>query len=187
MLVDCQIASCFNCLLLHATYSYYITLSMCSWIHTLTHTCTHVSSSKLTGPSNPLEPSNVMHTGIAHNRATIHWTIPMIAYTPETYTVLYGNTSGSLTPFNIHEYSGDSFTATNLTFSIELTGLSAGMRYYYQVVAMNSLPSSNRSSEQTFTTAELGEIIVQRSCFVDNCMITLYASQSPCRMQSNLH
>jgi len=98
-----------------------------------------------------------MHTGIVHNKATIQWTIPMIAYTPETYTVHFGNTSGSLTPFNSHKYSGDNFTATNLTFSIELTGLAAGMRYYYQVVAMNSLPSSNHSSEQNFTTAEMRE------------------------------
>ena len=82
----------------------------------------------------------------------------MIAYTPETYTVHFGNTAGSLTHFSSHQYSGDNFTATNLTFSIELMGLAAGMRYYYQVVTMNSLPSSIRSSEQTFTTAELREL-----------------------------
>ena len=126
-------------------------------LNTHTHTCVHVLLSKFTGPSNPLKPLNVMPTDITHDNVTIQWTVPMIAYTPETYTVHYGNASGSLTPFNSHEYSGDNFTATNLTFSIELTGLSAGMRYYYQVVTMNTLPSANHSAEQNFTTAELRE------------------------------
>ena len=112
---------------------------------------------KFTGPSNPLKPSNVMPTDITHYSVTIQWTVPMIAYTPETYTVHFGNTSGSLTPFNSHQYSGDNFTATNLTFCVELIGLSAGLRYYYQVVTMNTLPSANHSAEQNFTTAELCE------------------------------
>jgi len=83
----------------------------------------------------------------------------MIAYTPETYTVLFGNTSGSLTPFSSHEYSGDDFTATNLTFSIQLTGLAAGTQYYYQVEAMNTLPNTSRSAEQNFTTRDWRECV----------------------------
>ena len=78
----------------------------------------------------------------------------MIAYTPENYTVHFGNSSGSLTPFNQQRQSGDNFTATNLPFSVQLTGLSAGTTYYYQVVAMNSVGSA-ASVEQSFTTALL--------------------------------
>ena len=112
-----------------------------------------------TGPSTPLQPSNLTSTDITHNGATINWTVSMIAYTPETYTVLYGTTSGSLTPFNQQRQRGDNFTATNLPFSIQLTGLSAGTTYYYQVEAMNSQPGSTQSTMQQFRTREQRKLI----------------------------
>ena len=94
-----------------------------------------------------------MSTGITHDTATIQWTVPMIAYTPENYTVYFGTSPGSLTPFNEQQQSGGNFTATNLPFSIELTGLSARTTYYYQVVAVNSV-GTTASVEQSFTTTE---------------------------------
>ena len=99
-----------------------------------------------------------MHTGVRHNTATIHWTVPRIAYTPENYTVHFGTSLGSLTPFNQQQQSGDNFTATNLQFSLQLTGLSAGTTYYYQVVAVNSV-GSTASVEQSFTTTELRKLV----------------------------
>ena len=110
-----------------------------------------------TGPSTPLQPSNLMSTEITHNRATINWTVPMIAYTPETYTVHFGTSPGSLTPFNQQQQNGDNFTASNLQFSVQLTGLSAGTTYYYQVVAVNSVGSTG-SVEQMFTTTTLRKL-----------------------------
>ena len=95
-----------------------------------------------------------MSSGIRHNRATIHWTVSRIAYTPENYTVHYGTSSGSLTPFSQQRQSANDFTATNLQFSVELTGLSAGTTYYYQVEAMNSVRST-ASIEQNFITSLL--------------------------------
>ena len=100
-----------------------------------------------------------MSTDIAHNGATIHWTVARIAYTPETYTVHFGTSSGSLAPFNQQEQSGENFTATSLQFSIPLTGLSAGTRYYYQVVAVNSV-GSTQSTINNFTTMELRKLIL---------------------------
>ena len=94
-----------------------------------------------------------MSTDVRHNRATIQWTVPRIAYTPETYTVHYGTSSGSLIPFNQQRQSGDDFTVTNLPFSVQLTGLSAGTTYYYQVVAMNSV-GSTPSVQQTVQSVE---------------------------------
>ena len=102
-----------------------------------------------------------MSTDVRHNAATIQWTVSMIAYTPENYTMHFGNSPGSLTPFSQQRQSGDNFTATNLQFSIELTGLSAGTTYYYQVVAVNSV-GSNQSTMQQFRTNELRKLI----CFV---------------------
>ena len=102
-----------------------------------------------------------MTTGVTHNRATIHWTVSMIAYTPETYTVHFGTSSGSLTNSSQQRQSGDNFTATNLQFSVQLTGLAAGTTYYYQVVAVNSV-GSNQSTVEQFRTNELRKLI----CFV---------------------
>ena len=105
------------------------------------------------GPSFPLQPSNLMSTDITHNRATIQWTVSMIAYSPETYTVYFGTSPGLLTNFSQQLQSGDNFTATNLPFSVQLTGLSAGTRYYYQVEAMNTV-AFNQSTVQQFITTE---------------------------------
>ena len=98
-----------------------------------------------------------MPTNVRHNRATIQWTVARIAYTPETYTVHFGNSSGSLTNVSQQQESGDDFTATNLQFSVELTGLSPGSTYYYQVVAVNSVGSTT-SDEQNFTTTLLRKL-----------------------------
>ena len=113
--------------------------------------------SSSTGPSSPLRPSNVVSTGVRHDTTTIHWTVSRIAYTPENYTVHFGTSSSSLTPFRQQRQSGDNFTATNLPFSVQLTGLSAGTTYYYQVVAVNSV-GSTASVEQSFTTSELRKL-----------------------------
>ena len=109
------------------------------------------------GPSSPLQPSNLVSTGVRHNRATIQWTVSRVTYTPETYTVHFGTSPGSLTPFSQQRQSGDNFIATNLPFSLQLTGLSAGTTYHYQVVAVNSV-GSTASVEQSFSTTELHKL-----------------------------
>ena len=109
------------------------------------------------GPASPLQPSNLVSTGVRNNRATIQWTVSRIAYTPETYTVHFGTSPGSLTPFNQQQQRGDTFTATNLQFSVQLTGLSTGTTYYYQVVAVNSV-GTTASVEQSFMTTTLRKL-----------------------------
>ena len=104
-----------------------------------------------------MQPSNLTNSSVRHDRATIHWTVPRIAYTPEMYTVHFGTSSGSLTNVSQQQQSGDDFTATNLSFSVQLTGLSAGTTYYYQVVTVNSVRST-ASVEQNFTTAPLRKL-----------------------------
>ena len=109
------------------------------------------------GPSSPLQPSNLIPTVVRHYAAIIQWTVSRIAYTPENYTVHYGTSSGSMTNVSQQQQSGKNFTATNLQFSVELTGLSAGTTYYYQVMAANSVGSTT-SVEQSFMTTTLRKL-----------------------------
>ena len=122
------------------------------------HVQRQCSESIQSSSAGPLQPSNLISTDITHNTATIFWTVSRIAYTPETYTVHFGTSSGSLTNVSQQRQSGDNFTATNLPFSIELTGLAAGTTYYYQVVAMNSV-GTTATVEQSFTTTELCKLV----------------------------
>ena len=98
-----------------------------------------------------------MSTSIRHDTATIHWTVSRVAYTPENYTVHLGTSSDSVTRFSQQRGSGDNFTATNLPFSLQLTGLAPGTTYYYQVVAVNSA-GSTASVERSYTTTELRKL-----------------------------
>ena len=79
----------------------------------------------------------------------------MIAYTPETYTVHFGTSSGSLTPFNQQRQSGDNFTAANLQFSVQLTGLTPVTDYRYRVVATNTVGRTAVSVIGMFRTLDV--------------------------------
>jgi len=89
------------------------------------------------GPANPVQPQHLMNISTHHDRATVQWSISYIAYTPETYTVNYGSAMNWLGISAIATQRGDNFTIHNqlFMFSAELTGLSPGVTYYYQVEA----------------------------------------------------
>ena len=113
----------------------------------------------LTGPSDPEQPTSLRANDTSFNGTTIHWTVPRIAYTPETYTVNFGNSSNSLTPFNQRRQSGDNFTATNLQFSVQLTGLTPGTNYSYRVVATNTIGRTAMSVIGMFRTLDVRECV----------------------------
>ena len=118
----------------------------------------------LIGPSDPEQPTLLSPTGTSFNGTTIQWTVARIAYTPETYTVHFGTSPGSLTPFNQQRQSGDNFTATNLQFSVQLTGLTPATDYSYQVVATNTINRNATSVIGMFRTLDV------RKC--DVCVAT---------------
>ena len=118
----------------------------------------------LTGASDPEQPTSLSTTGTSFNGTTIHWTVTRIAYTPETYTVRFGTSPGSLTPFNRQRQSGDNFTATNLPFSVQLTGLIPATDYSYRVVATNTIGRTAMSVIGMFRTLDI------RKC--DACVAT---------------
>ena len=107
------------------------------------------------GPANPVQPQNLMNISTRHDRATVQWSVSYIAYTPETYTVRYGRAMNSLNISVTATPRGDTFAIPSqpFIFSAELTGLSPGVTYYYQVEARNSV-GPTLSAVQQFTSAE---------------------------------
>ena len=105
------------------------------------------------GPTNPVTPDNIRATNIHDNRATIQWTVPSIAYTPETYVVEYGTSQDSLGLTSGSQHSGPDITATDVTYSLQLSNLEPATTYHYQVVATNTADRSTASDSHTFTTA----------------------------------
>ena len=77
--------------------------------------------------------------------AAIIFTVPNVAYTPETYFVQYGLTSTSLnltsdtvgTRQELVDSVHSFITAGNEDYTITITGLVINRQYYYRVVANN--------------------------------------------------
>ena len=107
------------------------------------------------GPANPVQPQNLMNISTRPDRATVQWSVPYIAYTPETYTVNYGRAMNSLNMSVTATQRGDNFTTPSqpFMFSAELTQLNPGVTYYYQVEARNSV-GPTLSALQQFTSIE---------------------------------
>ena len=94
--------------------------------------------------------------------ATIRWTIPQVAYTPENYTIQYGTSMGSFSytvsgnqTINIEDYQF--ITDTDIQYQATITGLSVSIQYFYRIVSNNSV-GSNVSIIGNFTTSESSKI-----------------------------
>ena len=109
------------------------------------------------GPVLPQQPTNLMDIGTGAMSTMIRWTVPIIAYTPETYVVNYGTSMSSLDLTSAMVMSGSDFEAVNQVFSVALTGLVDTTTYFYQVVATNGQGSTS-SDIHSFTTAILGKL-----------------------------
>ncbi len=83
----------------------------------------------------------------------------MIAYTNETYVVNYGTDMNILNSTSEAVPSESDFEATDLTFSVLITGLTSNIVYYYQLVATNTFTSTS-SDVMSFTTPEQGKYFI---------------------------
>ena len=93
--------------------------------------------------------------------ATVYWSIPRVAYTPETYTVAY-----STDPLNLNERSATISGVSGVNdYSVELTGLQHATRYYYRVQSTNSI--GTRSSG-------LSSVQIQNACKQQKVTLNLY-------------
>ena len=101
-----------------------------------------------------MQPTNVRVISTDATTATVQWTVPLIAYTPETYVVSYS--TGSLKRQVLMSdpvESGADFDAVNQMFSVELTGLEPNTAYNYQVVSSNTEDTITSESQSLNTTA----------------------------------
>ena len=130
-----------------------------------------------------MQPNDLTVISTDATTATVQWTVPLIAYTPETYVVSYS--TGGLTRQVLMSdpvESGADFDAVNQMFSVELTGLEPNTAYNYQVVSSNTNGSNTSESESLNTTA--GNLIsyvdkLSQECF--NCYI-LVSNFSKCML-----
>ena len=102
----------------------------------------------------PIEPVGVT-VGKASRSAVVEWTVPMNAYTPESYVVEFGEDSGSLSTTSGLLHSGDDITVVNREYTTTLQDLKPYTTYHFRVKSTNSF-SDTYSTEVTFTTTESG-------------------------------
>ena len=101
-----------------------------------------------------MQPTNVRVISTDATTAVVQWTVPLIAYTPETYVVSYS--AGGLTRQVLMSdpvESGADFDAVNQMFSVELTGLEPNTAYNYQVISSNIVETNTSKSQSLNTTA----------------------------------
>ena len=100
-----------------------------------------------------MQPTDLGFISTDATTATVQWTVPLIAYTPETYVVSYS--TGSLTRQVLMSdpvESGADFDAVNQMFSVELTGLNPNTAYNYQVISSNIIGTSTSETKNLTTT-----------------------------------
>ncbi len=95
----------------------------------------------ISGECNPPAISNVTHTSVTTNSATITWATNQNAtsYVDYGLTTSYGSSAGSGNLVRNH--------------SVTLSGLAAGTTYHYRVRSVNSIGRQSLSSNRTLTTA----------------------------------
>ena len=127
-----------------------------------------------TGPAPPLPPTNVRVASSDATTATVLWTVPLIAYTPETYVVSYS--TGSLKRQVLMSgpvESGADFDAEDQTFSVELTELEPNTAYNYQVISSNTVGTNTSESQSLNTTAGnlIRDEVVSESLHLRSCVL----------------
>ena len=85
----------------------------------------------------------------------ISWVVPSIVFDQENYTVQYGTDMTILSNTSEIVPGSSDRNVTNGNFSINITELTPFTRYYYTIVATNTV-GSTRTRIMNFTTDETG-------------------------------
>ena len=106
----------------------------------------------------PRFPTSVLVASITSSSATVQWmlTDPYIPSYPETFTVLYGTSSGQLN-FTTPEITAN---PNCQTYSTQLNSLQPGTVYFYRIEARNVFMTSYTNTF-SFTTVDTSTFISQ--------------------------
>ena len=110
------------------------------------------------GSSAPAQPIDTVHTTLSSELAVIQWLVPVVAYTPETYTVSYGTDPTMLNYTSEVIVGSTDVTAINQVHLVTLRNLQSNTRYYYRVVATNTI-GTNSSVIRELLTPQPGNIL----------------------------
>ena len=128
------------------------------------HHCNIFNLQVHTGPSLPAAPVVVVPV-TSPTFAVIQWSVPVVTYSPEQYTVYYTtNSSGcptntdegynkSVTVYGLNHT--DFFTIRDHQYNVTLNNVLSGAVYCYKVVATNT-EGRNESETRQFVTTESG-------------------------------
>ena len=108
------------------------------------------------GPKSPFLPTRITAGNFAYSSAVIQWTVPSIAYSPETYFIRYGTGKSNLNLKSEVLQGTQNLNAKDQTLSITLRYLTHDTRYYFQVVS-NNTNGQTESAEHEFSTSRLGK------------------------------
>ena len=127
------------------------------------------------GASNPVRPIDIVHTTLSSELAVIQWLVPQVSYTPETYVIIYGTDSMTLNYTSERIIGNTDVTAMNQIYTATLRGLQPNTRYYYQVVATNSIGMNSSVVAEVVTP--LPGIIMQYKCIsVCTCVYCMHVN-----------
>ena len=90
----------------------------------------------------PRALESVRSGDVTADRSIIRWRVISIAYTPETYIVMYGTDESNLNQTSEEEMGETDINAVDTLFAVTLSNLQAVTTYYYRVVATNSYDST---------------------------------------------
>ena len=129
----------------HSSIVYSIVYSIVC--HSSSVTCT-----LSTGPTAPVVSHPFNAIDIFGIQVTIQWTVPSIAYIPETYMVQYGQFDHTLSSNSSVVASGADISITDKTYHVVLMGLEPVTEYFYRVVSTNTVGQSTTAVDRFNTT-----------------------------------
>ena len=102
--------------------------------------------------------------------------VPSIVFDQENYTIQYGTDMTMLvSSSNLVQGSSDT-SVVNGDFSVNITGLTPFTRYYYIIVATNSVGSTS-TTVMNFITGETGRCIHHSQVYHFSGVIFLHSTQ----------
>lgn len=108
------------------------------------------------GPSSPVPIEQYGVIGVSFELAIIQWTVPRVAYVPETYMVVYSEVT-EVSQLQVSEVvmGTTNLTSVNDEYTIVIRNLLPDTLYSYQISASNIIVT-RFTPDATFTTSRSG-------------------------------